>query len=484
MPTGAVQTRNAATSTMPIEAQHFYDLRPESKFVNLGERAFDEAPLLYMLSNGIALPTRTVTDVEFRTLTQYNDPTDIEIRGVDAAGADTALTTTLTTFAVRDIAQDITNANLLLRTGDIIHIPATQTNQTTAAGTVGAAGESVRVVEVNSAGTIVTVVRGVGGGANTTQVAAGSGNYLDGYILGRLEGEQSRSSTPINHPGSYQMQFCPLVKEPFEATDAVMNIILAGGDPFEIEMGKKLKKMREQTERAFLFDKMLRNISSTDGVGYRMRGVIPFIVGDNVGTSYSAASGVYTAANDLVTGNGTSQIWRVGAKNNFTPDNWEKVLAHIYQEGSSRKVMFCGPDFLALFRTKFRDYLHLSQEAAIAGKLGMRVRTWEHDFSNEPMVIHMHHMMTGAYSQDAVIIDFDRVRKATLPGGELKIWKGKTGVGLQENDVETTKWAWRQQVAIDPLNVLAFCWITGVQNDDGTYGGRKRTVGTRTTDNV
>lgn len=480
MPTGAVQSRNAATSTFPIEQQHFYDLRPESKFVNLGERAFDEAPLLYLLSNGLGLPTRTVTDLEFRTLTQYDDITEVEIEGRDAAGADTALTTTLTTIGMRDVAQEITNANLLVRPGDILHIAATQTNQDTASGTVAAAGELMRVVEVNAAGTIVTVVRDIGGGAadTTAHVTASSGDFLETKILGRLEGELSRSSTPMNHPGSFITQYIQKAKEPFEASDDVMNIVLAGGDPFEIEMGKKLKKARIQREYSYLFGKLFRNISATDGTGYLMRGIIPFMLGD------SATSNVYTAANDLVTGNGTSRIWSVGAKNNFTLDNWERLLAYIYQEGSSRKIMFAGSGFISLFATKMRDYLTMSMESSLAGRLGFKMRSWEHSYSNEPMVVMNHRLLTGSYWYDAVIVDLDRVRKAMLPGGEMKIWKGNAGNGLQENDVETRKWAWRVQDAIDPVNDLAFAWITGIQNDDLTFGGRQRTVGTLTTDNV
>lgn len=480
MPTGAVQTRNAATSTFPIESQHFYDLRPESRFVNLGQRAFDEAPLLYMLSNGMALPTRSVTDVEFRTLTQHDDITEIQLTGVDATASATAITATLTTFALRDVAQDISNANLLVRPGDILHIPSQQTNQDTALGTVAAAGENVRVVDVNAAGTIVTVVRDIGGntGATTQHITASSGDYLDAMILGRLEGEVSRSASPINHPGTYIYQYMPLLKEPFEASDQVMNIVLAGGDPFEIEMGKKLKKMRLQIEYSMLFDKMYRNISATDGTGYRQRGILPFITGD------LASSNVYSASTDLVTGDGTSQIWNVGAKANFTPSNLDVMLAYLYQEGSTRKVLFGGGGFLQLFADKFRDYINISQESALAGRLGMNVRSYAHPHANEPLVLMNHHLLTGPYWYDAFVVDLDLVRKASMPGGELKIWKGKNGTGLQENDVETTKHAWRYQGAIDPLNELAFAWITGVQNDDGSFGGRRRTVGTRTTTNV
>jgi len=477
MPVGVTTTRDASPSTYPLEVQRFFDLSPASRWVMLGK--INEAPLLTMLSAGLGLPRRIVTETEFETLLDYEDITEYYIKAVDADAADAAWAVGTTTFALKDIAGNVVNANILVQENDLLHIPAYQTNQTMAEGTVGMSGEIIRVLNINVAGTIITVERDVGGAVATgAHVTADSGKWLEAFNQGPLHGETSRSRSILNHPGFTQTQYIQKFQETYGASEDSMKIVLAGGDPFEHEQFKKLFKVRKEIEYAMMNNKIARVISSTEGPKYMMKGFIPFILGD------STSNTVYTAANDLVTGNGTQRVWRVGDKDNFTIPNWHKLLERLYTEGSDRKVLLAGPGFYTMFLNTLDTYLTLDFESTTAETLGMKLRTWNHPYSDEPLIVMHHNLMRGAGGQDGMIVDIGRTRIAAFPGGDLHIWKGKDGTGLQENDVHEIKHAWEAALALDTTNQLAHAWITGIQNDDGTYGSSPRTVGTLNTVNV
>ena len=474
MPIGGVTSRNASTSTFPLEAQLFYGLNTSSEAIRLGK--FNEAPLLTMLSMGLGLPTRTVDQKEFKVLLEYEDITEVLIEGYSAG--DAAITTATTTFQITDIAGTITNANLLIQAEDVLWIPATQTNQTTAVGTVGESGELIRVMSVDSAGAYFTAEREIGGAATTTVgVAAGSGNYLRAFIQGHLHGETSRARSVINHPFKTQLQYIQKYQEPYEASLDAMATAMAGGDPMTTEQRKKLSKIMREIEYSFISGKKTMVNSSTEGTKLLSRGILPFILGD------STTSEVYTAASDLVTGTGAQRVWKVGDKDNFTVNNWLTFIERIYSEGSDRKVMLCGPGFHTMFLQTMASYLSLDFESTTADRLGMKLTSWQHGGS-EPLIIQKHGLMKGPLNQDAIVVDLGHVRKAVFGNGDLRIWKGNGGAGLQENDVETIKHAWQAKTALDITSELAHAWVNGVVNTDATYGGPDRTVGTNTTVNV
>ncbi len=476
MPIGPDTSRNASTSTHPIEDQLFYGLSPASMAIQLGK--FSDTPLLTMLSMGLGLPTRTVTQKEFKWLLEYEDITEVLIEGY-SGGSDAAITTATTTFQITDVAGTITNANLLIQAGDILWIPATQTNQTTALGTVGESGENIRVVSVDSAGAFFTAEREIGGdGGGAETVAADSGNFLDAFITGHLAGEIERSRSIITHPLKSDVQYIQKFQNKYGASQDAMDTAMAGGNPMNREQRKKLSLTLREIEYAYLSGKLARVSSATGGSKMLMKGILPQIMGD------STSSTVYDSTADMVTGDGSTRVWRVGDKDNFTVNNWLTWVERAYNEGTDNKVLLVGAGFQTMFLQTMESYLTLNFESITADRLGMRVRMWHHGEADRPLMIQRHGLFRGPLHQDAVLVDLGHTRKAVFGNGDLRIWKGKGGTGLQENDIETLEHAWQAKTAIDITSELGNAWITGVENTDGSFGGSRRTVGTHVTVNV
>jgi hypothetical protein len=473
-----VTTGNAATSTLPIEDQKFANLSPASQVVMVG-RTVARFPFMALLTNEIGLTKETVTDVEYKTLSEHPMATDLLIQGDNGAGAAAALTTSTTTISLTDISTDISNANRLIRAGDLIHLAAKQDNQTTADGTVATSGEVIRVVSINAAGDIVTVARNHGAtAAVTNNVAAGSGNTLHGTIVGASIGETDTSRDGISHAMLTQTNYLQEFEEPFVVSDDAQAITLVGGNPLAREMEQKRIKFLEDIERAMLFGKGATSFTNSVAT-HTTRGLTSYIAGDSL-TAY----GTYTAANDLVTGNGTERVWVVGGAGELSQSNLITLMERVYTEGSDNKVLFGGPGFVNAFLQSLQGFLSLDFVRDTGANLGFGFQSITTPFSPIPLRLMMHPMMKGSHSNSAIIADLDYVRMAVLPGRDIQMWKGKGGFGLQANDARVTKWAWTAKVGLDVTYQLAHAHVIGLEDTAGNLTGQQRTVGTNDPSNT
>jgi hypothetical protein len=473
-----VTTGNAATSTLPLEDQKFANLSPASQVVMLG-RSVNRFPLMAMLTNEIGLAKESVTDVEYKTLSEHPMPTDLLIQGDSGAGVAAALTTSTTTISLTDTSTDISNANRLIRAGDLIHLAGKQDNQTTADGTVAVGGEVVRVVSINAAGNVVTVARNHGAtAAVTNNVAAGSGNTLHGTIVGSAIGETDRSRDAIAHAMLTQINYLQEFEEPFVVSNDARAITLVGGDPLTREMEQKRIKFLEDIERAMLFGKQA--ITFTNSIAtHTTQGIVSYIVGDT-----ATAYGTYTAGNDLVTGNGTERVWQVGGAGELNYTNLITLMERIYSEGSDNKVLFGGPGFVSAYLKSLQGLLTLELVRETGADIGFGFQSMTTPFSSTPLRLSMHPMMRGSHANSAIIVDLDYVRMAVLPGRDIGIWKGSGGNGLQANDARVTKWAWSAKIGMDVTYQLAHAYVNGLEDSSGNLTGQQRTVGTNDPSNT
>ena len=97
----------------------------------------------------------------------------------------------------------------------------------------------------------------------------------------------------------------------------------------------------------------------------------------------------------------------------------------------------------------------------------------------------VHPGFTGANYNNAAIFDMDKLGIKTYNGGsydvgEMHVWRGIGGNGLQENDATKLKYAYAAQQGAHLVDPMAHAWIFGLENDDTTLNGRMRTVGTQT----
>ena len=472
MALGAIPTIDNATptsSTHPLASQHFWNLSPAMQIVMLGAK---RAPLYMMLSRGIGMASTSTTDKRYVTLSEHPMITDLLIKGATGAGADAAITTTSVYFSATDPTGDISDMNKILRVGDKLLIHPLQDNQTTALTTVAAGGEYMKVLEIAADGTYFTVQRNFGSTATTANVAADSTKTLHAKVIPASRGEKSRSRPALAHAMIEDYNYIESFSEPFDVTDDVRATTLAGGDMFPREQNQKLLKLMGDIEEAILNGKRSATVVDGDPV-YTTRGFIPYVVGD--GSTYAA----YTAANDLVSGNGLSRIWRPGTIDNFNLDNWLTLMSRLYTEGMGNKLLLCGLGFYTTFLQSLEGYLNLPLVTNTGESLGMSIGSWNHGISGaSPLKIMQHHAFNGPRWNDAVILDLDYIGLKTFGTGDISIWKGKGGTGMQENDVHTTKWAWEAQVGADMSYGLAHAYIQGIINDNGTYGGINQTVGT------
>ena len=467
-----VTTGNAATSTLPIEDQKFANLSPASKIVMLG-KSVNKFPFMALLSNEIGLAKESVSDVEFKTLSEHPMPTDLLIQGDNGAGVAAALAVGTTTISLTDISGDITNANRLVRAGDLIHVAGKQDNQTTADGTVAAAGEAIRIVSINAAGSVVTVARNHGATAATTNnVAAGSGNTLHATITGASIGETDTSRDAIAHAMLTQTNYLQEFEEPFVVSNDAQNIELVGGNPFTRETEQKRTKFLEDIEYSMLFGKQAQTF--TNGIAtHTTQGLTSFIAGDS-----ATAYGTYTAANDLVTGNGNERVWQVGAAGELSYTNLITLMERVYSEGSDNKVLFGGPGFVSAYLKALQGLLTLELARDTGADVGFGFNSMTHPFSPTPLKLMMHPMMKGAHANSAIIVDLDYVRMATMSGRDIGIWKGSGGNGLQANDARVLKWAWAAKLGLDVTYQSAHAYVMGMEDTAGSLTGQHRTVGT------
>ena len=473
MAIGSVVSRNAApgSSTFPIESALFDNLSPDQRIVMLGRF---KAPLFTMLSMGMGLPKQSINSMKFIQISEHPTIKDFLITNT----ASSPITTTTTGFDFSDPTGTVTDANKLVQIGDKIHIPSDQTNQSTAVGTVAASGEIAEVVGITAAG-VATLKRNVGSSADSGNVATLTDVSLQAKLIGPARSETARSGDAMSHADIEDYNYLERFEVPFEVSDVARATEQVGGDPFVRQARQKLNDFVERVEWAMIYGE--RAVTTANGVNtFHTRGIMPNIAGNT--TTYAA----YTVANDMVTGSTpTGRIWRVGSKSELNLHNWLTFLERAYSEGSDNKVLLTGPGFHTTFLQNLEGYLTLMLDSTTGANLGMQINAWRHDYgSGVPLDFMVHPGMQGPYSNDAILVDRDYVGYNFMEGMDVREWKGLNGDGLQENDSPTRKHAWAGTIGMNLTYPKAHAAILGMINDDTTFGGPARTVGTDTPSNT
>jgi len=478
--TGTLTTLDNATyssSTLPLAAAHFWDLSPESRVVMLGK---EKAPIFMMLTMGLGMPTETVTDRVYKTLSSHPMIRSLLIQGDDGAGSAAALGTTTAYISMTDSTGQISDARKLVRVGDQLHIHPYQDNQTAAVGTVAVGGEVMEINAIAADGSYCGVTRNIGSTGTTANVTAGSGNTLTAFLLPAAMGETARSREALVHAMLEQYNYIQRFQEPFSVSHDTEATTLVGGSKFAREAKEKLLKFLSDIEFQILFGRKKLDVSGDDPK-YYTQGYIPYIVGDTA--TYAA----YTASKDLVTGNGLSRIWQVGSPDNISLSNWMTLIDRVYLEGSDNKVLICGGGFYITLLKALEGYLTLNFTNDTAAKLGLYMTSWDMG-NSRPLRIIKHPGMRDIYYYDAAILDLDHIGLKKLNNeegdGSVMEWKGNGGFGLQENDAPVKKHAWRAMYGAHMTYQMAHAYITGLKKDDGTYGGPIHTPGTLTPSNT
>jgi hypothetical protein len=269
-----------------------------------------------------------------------------------------------------------------------------------------------------------------------------------------------------------QTNYLQEFEEPFVVSNDARAITLVGGDPLTREMEQKRIKFLEEIEYAMLYGKQAQTFTNSIAT-HTTQGLTSYIAGDS-----ATAYGTYTAANDLVTGNGTERIWQVGGAGELNFTNLITLMERSYSEGSDNKVLFGGPGFVSAYIKAFQGMLNLELVRETGANVGFGFQSMTHPFSPIPLKFMMHPMMKGAHANSAIIVDLDYVRMAVLPGRDIGIWKGSGNNGLQANDARVTKWAWAAKLGLDVTYQLAHSYVMGMEDSSGSLTGQHRTVGT------
>jgi len=484
MATGAIGTINNATpasSTFPIAARHFNNLTPGSKYILLGK---DRAPLsalvMMMGLGGVGMSSEGVNDRKFDTLTDHPAITNFYIDGDSGAGGadnDAAIIVTTTTFGIKDPTDTITDPRKLLQVGDQLIIPSKQTNQTTADGTVAAMGEVIEVASLPDA-YYFTATRNIGAGATTTaNVAADSGNYLYAKLLLPADEEATRSREALSHSMQTQTNYIQNFHKSFEITKDLFATMLAGGDQWTREQKQAFDKFMTSLDSTLLFGK--KNLSIVDTAKYQTQGWASFLAGDG------AAYAVYDSTKDLLTGDHSGRIWNVGDPAALTPQNYMRVMSYVMSEGGDNKILVCGSGFKLQLILAFEGYwvydIFSVDSKGFNFNLDLDgIRTPDGRIRTLTL-----NGMDGAYANDAFVFDLDYMGIKKFDGGnydigEPHIWAGLDNKGLQDNDSTVKKAAWAAQLGAHMTYKDAHAAFIGMQNDDGTLGGRAGQVGTQT----
>jgi len=473
-----INNATATSSTFPLAAQHFWNKTPEQQITMLGAQA---APLYWRLVQGMGIPKKTSTDQRFEIFTEHPQIRDVIIYGDDgttAAGTNgtTTVTTSIIYFTMTDLTDTITDARKLVQVGDTLQVHPNQDTQTATAGTVAAAGETMLILAISSDGGYITVERNHGSTANTANVTTGAStaNWFQAEIQSDSRSSKARSRSALAHADQTDYNYIQTFEVPYEVDLDTSNTLLVGGDLMPRQQKSKLITMMGNVDRAIMDGR--RDIAVSDGdPAFYTGGFRPLVVGDT--TTY----GAYIAANDLVTGTGSSRIWNVGSKNNFSTHNWLTFIERLYSEGSQNKVLICGPGFFTMFLQALEGYLTMELTGSTGIPIGMEVMAWNHGYG-KPLEFMNYPAWRGPRSYDAMVLDYDYIGLMGFgdTNGELNIWKGKGGLGLEENDSRVPKHSWFTQLGANITYPLAHAYITGVKNDNGLFGGPNATVGTLT----
>ena len=201
-------------------------------------------------------------------------------------------------------------------------------------------------------------------------------------------------------------------------------------------------------ERALLFGK--RNRKTDAAKEKRMTGGLSWFTADDgdVETRWSTA-------NDLVSGNGSSNVWVPGSfsAGNFTNQDFLKFCELAFVYGSQSKDMWCGSGFMYYFQLLFEKFLRKSDSD---GFFKSKIMVYESPWGD--IRLHRHEEMTqSGYTNDAFLSDLNYIGYKHQAGHDVQV-----ETNLQAPGVHTDKEGMYAYIGLNLNFWEAHKWITGL----------------------
>lgn len=329
-------------------------LRKYGRSDKIWMRALADAPMLHLMTS--RLNKQGKGDVKYYMTEDDYYVQSGTLKGCTSAGANAALTTALTHVYVT--GDGSVPARSFLRVGDVIHVPAFQTNQTatwgtgdgSTDGTVQMAGEDL-IVRAIVSDYVVQVDRNGGAGTATGGVTAASGNTLKWEIKGNALPDGSASPTAVADALEEDYNYREVIRLPWNVSARSLMQDLYGIPDIQRLAIKNRTQFFRNLERKFWTNHRYIKYGSNGLEESHTGGLIEWIV-DTASTGTRIQG--YDASADLVMGDGTQRVWMVNK--NFDLSHWNQFMEKALKYYSKNKVGVGGRGFLTNLEDTLRPY--------------------------------------------------------------------------------------------------------------------------------
>lgn len=308
-------------------------------------------------------------------------------------------------LANTDTDMYITNASTILKPGDILYLNGLQANIATE-GNKTVAGEFVEVLST-LATNLATVKRTKRSGTALDNDGTGTADGLTYQLMGATEplggGTRIAKGLGKGDRKNYVRIFC----EPFSVVQQIK-------DYYKLWPGDGIGEFNDQRDDAF--SRMTDSIESmlflgskdkeTDAAGrpvYDSGGLLYWL--NQTDTEEDIVA--WSAAADLVTGNGSSRIWN--AEDNFNRTNIGLLMSRVFNEGGKTKFVFHGNRFIPIWANQFEDWIRAETSETDYG-ITITTHTVE---GNKLKFVHAP-ILDAAHPTGAFIVDMDYFSMAKM----------------------------------------------------------------------
>lgn len=396
--TGILGISNAG-SDPPLQTRRKYD---RSDKILL--RALADAPVLHIIVS--RAQKRAVKDVKYYMFEDDYFVQSGTLKGCTSAGADTALTTSLGYVYVA--GENSEAANTFLRVGDILHIPAFQTNQSATKGTgdgstdgtVMMAGEDMIVREIVDAN-VVRVTRGGGAGTLAGNVTASSAASVNFELKGNVMADASASPSAISDSIEEDYNYREIKRMPWDISGRNLMQDVYGTPDIQRLAVKNRTQLLRYMERTFWTNHRYLSYGANGLEESHTGGFFEFVCDTSATWTRVAA---YDASKDLVMGDASQRVWKVNK--NFSLSNWNRFLEKSLKWGSKSKLLVIGRSFAVELEDLLRPYY--GAFTWDVDTFGFGVIRAQNSFGQIPIVVEQE-WSTGAagYDYHAACLDMD-----------------------------------------------------------------------------
>jgi len=341
------------------------------------------------------MKTRKVTDPKPSDLEDREPVMSFTAYGNDS-GAGTA-----TDMAATDAYIYIASASTRLKPYDLLKFDGYDANNS---NTSKLASGEVMMVLATPATNTVQVQRNVQATGTTTYniTTSAAGNGVTCQLIGSALPEDSTSRVPKIPALIEKYNYIQIFETPMSISDVNAMTKSTGPD--------------EMTRRAqYAFVEHLRGIEGALLHGHRgtlsVNGTTAYLTG---GVSWHLdytdsdnGTNAWSSTYDLVTGDGTSRIWRPGA--DFSRDTWEEYITKAFRKGNNVKVGFHGEDFLRQLQSEYRGQVIYEKETT---DFGLTVN--RHSMNGKEIQFVYDPEMDAIGPRDLYLLDMDFVELAVM----------------------------------------------------------------------